>query len=69
MAPEVYYINPSALTPFIRAALEIDDYNFEVKVVAEYGGETYETVSKMKFNESSLNIPVSSVSAGPDVVF
>ena len=69
VAPEVYYINPSALTPFIRAALEIDDYHFEVKVVAEYGGETYETVSKMKFNESSLNIPVSSVSAGPDVVF
>ena len=69
VAPEVYYINPSALTPFIRAALEIDDYHFEVKVVVEYGGETYETVSKMKFNESSLNIPVSSVSAGPDVVF
>lgn len=69
VAPEVYYINPTALTPFIRAALEIDDYHFEVKVVAEYGGETYETVSKMKFNESSLNIPVSSVSAGPDVVF
>ena len=69
VAQEVYYINPSALTPFIRAALEIDDYHFEVKVVAEYGGETYETVSKMKFNESSLNIPVSSVSAGPDVVF
>lgn len=69
VAPEVYYINPSALTPFIRAALEIDDYHFEVKVVAEYGGETYETVSKMKFNESSLNIPVSSVSVGPDVVF
>ena len=69
VAPQVYYIDSTALTPFIRAALEVDDYHFEVRVVAEFDGETYETVSKMKFDEDSLNVPVSNVSVSPNVVF
>lgn len=69
VGPNVWYFNPSTLTPFIRAAKEIDDYHFEVKVVAETGGQSYETVSKMKFNASSLNIAVTNVSVSSDIVF
>ena len=69
IAQNVWYINSYYLVPFIRAAQGIDDYHFEVKVVAEFGGETYETVSKMKFSEDSLTIPVQSVSAGPNLKF
>ena len=69
VAQNVWYINPYCLAPFIRAAQGIDDYHFEVKVVAEFAGETYETVSKMKFSEDSLDIPVTNFSVYPDIVF
>ena len=69
VGPNVWYFNPSTLNPFIRAAKEIDDYHFEVKVVAEAGGQSYETVSRMKFNASSLNIAVTNVSVSSDIVF
>ena len=69
VGPNVGYFNPSTLNPFIRAAKEIDDYHFEVKVVAEAGGQSYETVSRMKFNASSLNIAVTNVSVSSDIVF
>lgn len=69
VAQNVWYINSYYLVPFIRAAQGIDDYHFEVKVVAEFGGETYETVSKMKFSEDSLDIPVTNLSVYPDIVF
>lgn len=69
VGPNVWYFNPSTLNPFIRAAKEIDDYHFEVKVVAETGGQSYETVSRMKFNASSLNIAVTNVSVSSDIVF
>lgn len=69
VGPNVWYFNPSTLNPFIRAAKEIDDYHFEVKVVAEADGQSYETVSRMKFNASSLNIAVTNVSVSSDIVF
>ena len=69
VAQNVWYINSYYLVPFIRAAQGIDDYHFEAKVVAEFAGETYETVSKMKFSEDSLDIPVTNLSVYPDIVF
>ena len=69
VGPNVWYFASTTLNTFIREAREITDYHFEVKVVAETGGQSYETVSRMKFNASSLNIAVTNVSVSSDIVF
>lgn len=62
VGPEVYYFSADELNAFLRAARDISDYHFEVKVVVEAYGESYETVSKVKFNSSSLNVSVTGIS-------
>ena len=67
-APNTYCFS-AEMVNFIRAAQTISDYHFQVKTVAEYDGETYETVSSVKFASDTLTIPVQSVSAGPNLEF
>ena len=62
VAQGVYYFSANELNAFLRAAKDISDYHFEVKVVVEADGESYETVSKVKFNASSLNVSVTGIS-------
>lgn len=62
VAQGVYYFSANQLNAFLRAAKDISDYHFEVKVVVEADGESYETVSKVKFNASSLNVSVTGIS-------
>lgn len=60
-APYIYYFG-SALGDFIRIAKDFTEtYHFEVKLVAEYGEECIEDITKIKFTSNSLTIPVSDV--------
>lgn len=69
VAQYVYCFQSTALGHFMRAAQTVSDYHFQIKVVAEYNGETHETVGSVKFNEASLTIPVQSVSVSNDLIF
>ena len=69
VAPYVYYFD-ACLNDFIEAAQDyVSSYHFQVKVVAEYGDASYETVSNVTFNEDSLLIRATNVSVGPNIVF
>lgn len=69
VAPYVYYFD-ACLNDFIEVAQDyVSSYHFQVKVVAEYGDASYETVSNVTFSEDSLLIRATNVSVGPDIVF
>lgn len=69
VAQYVYCFQSTALGHFMRAAQTISDYHFQIKVVAQYNGETHETIGSVKFNEASLTIPVQSVTVSKDLIF
>lgn len=69
VAQYVYCFQSTALGHFMRAAQTISDYHFQIKVVAQYNGETHETIGFVKFNEASLTIPVQSVTVSKDLIF
>lgn len=68
VGPYVYYLTTDAGN-FIRAAKNISDYHFQIKVVATYGGQLYESIGNVKFAADSLNIPVNSISMSGGLVF
>lgn len=68
VAPYVYYLTSDA-GDFIRAAKSISDYHFQIKVVAIYGGQSYESIGNVKFAADSLNIPVNGISMSGGLVF
>lgn len=68
VAPYVYYLRTAA-GDFIRAAKSISDYHFQIKVVAIYGGQSYESIGNVKFAADSLNIPVTNISMSGGLVF
>ena len=71
MAPNVYYFT-NELSSFISTA---DDesyqssYHFQVKVEAQVGDETFETVTSVRFSESSLKILVQNINISSNITF
>lgn len=70
VAPEVYCINSSNLNQFIEAAQGyISSYHYEIKIVATVNDMDYETVTQVRFTESSLNMHITDIEVGPNLVF
>ena len=71
MAPNVYYFT-NELSSFISTA---DDesyqssYHFQVKIEAQVGDETFETVTSVRFSESSLKILVQNINISSNITF
>lgn len=70
VAPEVYYFNSTSLNQFIEAAQDyISSYHYEIKIVATVNETDYETVTQVRFTESSLNMHITGIDVSPDLVF
>ena len=70
VAPEVYYFHSTPLNQFIEAAQDyISSYHYEIKIVATVNETDYETVTQVRFTESSLNMHITGINVSPDLVF
>lgn len=70
VAPQVYYINNSTINSFIEAARDyLSSYHFEIKIVATFGGENFETVTPVRFTDSSLAMHITNIALGPSIIF
>ena len=70
VAPGVYYIHSPSLNQFIEVAQDyVSNYHYEIKIVATVNETSYETITKVRFTESSLKMHVTNISVGPNLVF